>query len=100
MQSGPSTKLISLFFQLNSLWAALKTIFYGSLFGLFAGFKCGRSLLLNYPSFFSGGAVTKEGPSKEMAEGTTFHMTLVRKCVCLAANAAIHDFYQLLPSSA
>ena len=38
-----------------------------------------NTLLLPHSRFFSFGAVSKDGPSKEMAEGTNFEMTLLGK---------------------
>ena len=38
---------------------------------------CYNTLLLPHSRFFSFGAVSKDGPSKEMAEGTNFEMTLL-----------------------
>ena len=63
--------------QVPSMFYALLTIFAGMIFGILAKFSGGRYLLENYPSFFSFGLVSKDGPSKEMAENTNFVMTLV-----------------------
>ncbi|XP_040568153.1 saccharopine dehydrogenase-like oxidoreductase [Lepeophtheirus salmonis] len=63
----------------SSLWVAIKIMIVGILFGLMATKKFGRSLLENYPRFFSWGAVSKSGPSKKMADGTDFKVTLIGK---------------------
>ena len=65
-------------FQMSSLFYAMMTILCGAVFGIFAKFAFGRSLLEKYPGFFSLGSVSKEGPSKEMADNTNFFLTLVR----------------------
>jgi len=56
------------------------TIFFGVVFGMLAKCGCGRSLLMKFPGFFSGGTDSKDGVAKEMAENTNFIMTLVRIC--------------------
>ena len=40
-------------------------------------YKLSMTQILPYSRFFSFGAVSKDGPSKEMAEGTNFEMTLL-----------------------
>jgi len=60
-------------------WNAVLTMFVGLIFGLLASSKFGRSLLENYPGFFSFGAVSKKGVPKEKADGTNFEMTLIGK---------------------
>ena len=62
--------------QFSSLISALLTIFIGIFFGLLAKYKPGRYLLEKYPKFFSLGQVSKEGPTKRMAENTNFEMKL------------------------
>lgn len=68
---------IGVYVRLPSFFAALVTIFFGLIFGIFAKFEFGRYLLETYPGIFSGGAVTKEGPSDEMTKDTDFHWTFV-----------------------
>ena len=60
-----------------TLWGAALTILVGIMFGILAKFKLGRDLLEKYPKFFSLGAVSKEGPSRKMAENTNFELTLI-----------------------
>jgi len=55
------------------------TMLVGLIFGLLASSKFGRSLLENYPGFFSFGAVSKQGVPKQKADETNFKMTLVGK---------------------
>ena len=62
--------------QFSSLISALLTIFIGIFFGLLAKYKPGRYLLEKYPRFFSMGMVSKQGPTKRMAENTNFEMKI------------------------
>lgn len=62
-----------------SFVAAVLTILCGAVFGLLCKTSYGRHLLEKYPKFFSAGLFSKEGPSREMAEGTTFALTLIGK---------------------
>ncbi|XP_023332513.1 saccharopine dehydrogenase-like oxidoreductase, partial [Eurytemora carolleeae] len=55
------------------------TMLVGIVFGILASFKFGRSLLENYPGFFSLGAVSKQGVPKAKADETNFTMTLLGK---------------------
>jgi short subunit dehydrogenase-like uncharacterized protein len=48
----------------------------GMFFGFLAMYKAGRWLLEKYPAFFSMGMVSKQGPTRRMAENTNFEMTL------------------------
>ncbi|KZC07632.1 PREDICTED: saccharopine dehydrogenase-like oxidoreductase [Dufourea novaeangliae] len=59
----------------NSLFTALTTIIFGVIFAALSKFEFGRNLLLKYPSFFSCGYVSYEGPSKNVMENTHFAMT-------------------------
>jgi len=60
-------------------WNCLLTMLVGLIFGLFASFKFGRSLLEKYPGFFSFGAVSKQGVPKQKADETNFELTLIGK---------------------
>ncbi|KAH8267324.1 hypothetical protein KR018_006892, partial [Drosophila ironensis] len=51
-------------------------IFFASVFGLMAKFNVGRKLLLGYPGFFSGGLVSRNGPSEASMERTYFRLTI------------------------
>ncbi len=62
--------------QIGSLLNGLILGFFGILFGIMATFEFGRRLLEQYPSIFTGGLVTKEGPSKEMVKNTNFEYRL------------------------
>ena len=62
--------------QFSSLISALLTILIGIFFGLLAKYKPGRYLLEKYPKFFSMGMVSKQGPTKRMAENTNFEMKI------------------------
>ncbi|XP_074094878.1 saccharopine dehydrogenase-like oxidoreductase [Cotesia typhae] len=64
---------------LSSIWAVISVACIGGLFSLMTKCKCGRSLLLKYPKFFSGGLASHEGPSPEAMEKTYFSITLKAK---------------------
>ncbi|KAL7727007.1 hypothetical protein ACLKA6_010050 [Drosophila palustris] len=49
---------------------------FATIFGLMAKFQFGRTLLLKYPGFFSGGFVSRDGPSEARMEKTYFRMTM------------------------
>lgn len=61
----------------KSLLAMLVTLFFGAVFGILAKFECGRNILLKYPSFFTGGYVNHEGPSKNVREHTNFKIKFI-----------------------
>ncbi|CAG5101085.1 Similar to SCCPDH: Saccharopine dehydrogenase-like oxidoreductase (Homo sapiens) [Cotesia congregata] len=61
---------------LSSIWAVISVACIGAVFSLMTKCKCGRSLLLKYPKFFSGGLASHEGPSPEAMEKTYFSITL------------------------
>lgn len=65
------------YMEVPSLLAAIAVALFGLLFGLLANFKFGRSLLLSYPRFFSGGFFSKEGPTEEQIKGASFQITFV-----------------------
>lgn len=49
------------------------------MFTFLAGRSWGRSLLLNYPGFFSRGMISHEGPSQQQMDETTFETVLFCK---------------------
>lgn len=49
----------------------------GLLFATFALFECGRKALKKYPSFFTVGAVSLDGPTRNQVSESSFEMTLV-----------------------
>ncbi|XP_076641028.1 saccharopine dehydrogenase-like oxidoreductase isoform X2 [Halictus rubicundus] len=63
----------------KSFFSMLLTIFFGAVFVTLAMFECGRNLLLKYPSFFTGGYVSHEGPSKNVRENTHFSIKFEAK---------------------
>jgi short subunit dehydrogenase-like uncharacterized protein len=67
---------IMCFAQFSSLFSALMMMLIGMFFGFLAMYKAGRWLLEKYPAFFSMGMVSKQGPTRRMAENTNFEMTL------------------------
>ncbi|XP_051867624.1 saccharopine dehydrogenase-like oxidoreductase [Pristis pectinata] len=47
----------------------------GFFFWCFTKCKLGRNLMIKYPEFFSCGYFTKQGPTKQQMEGTSFSLT-------------------------
>lgn len=68
---------IQCYAQVSSLFYALMIAFFGIIFGILAKFSFGRTLLEKFPGVFSAGAVSKQGPSREVAENTNFTLTLI-----------------------
>ncbi|XP_076224526.1 GTP cyclohydrolase punch [Nomia melanderi] len=63
----------------KSLFAVLMTIIFAAVFALLSRFECGRSILLKYPTFFTCGYVSHEGPSRKVQENTHFKFTFIAK---------------------
>lgn len=59
----------------RSLLSVLLVSFLGIIFGILTKFSFGRSLLLQYPKFFTLGFVSHEGPSEENMKKSKFSMT-------------------------
>ncbi|XP_037730814.1 saccharopine dehydrogenase-like oxidoreductase [Drosophila subpulchrella] len=59
-----------------SWFAASVVVLFASVIGILAKFSFGRQLLLKYPSFFSGGMASREGPSEARMERSFFRMTM------------------------
>ncbi|GFW15550.1 saccharopine dehydrogenase-like oxidoreductase [Trichonephila clavipes] len=60
------------YIKMHSFPIALCYVFFLSVFGFLSMFSFGRSLLAKYPSFFSAGAFSTEGPTRQQVmEGTT-----------------------------
>lgn len=59
----------------ESFFKTLTIALVGVIFGLMVKTSITRRLLLNYPSLFSFGLVSHEGPSDEARANTFFHMT-------------------------
>lgn len=60
----------------GSIMAVLKLAMIGLVVSLMAKFECSRNWLLKYPSFFSGGFISHEGPSEEAMEDLKFGMII------------------------
>jgi short subunit dehydrogenase-like uncharacterized protein len=80
---------IQSYFTVGSFFGIVMIMLAGMMFGTLAKFKFGRTLLETFPKFFSFGAVSRDGPSKEMADNTNFEMTLIGKG--WREKAAMHD---------
>lgn len=61
----------------NSFVESLLLCLFGLMFGLLCSFKWGRQLLEQFPGFFSGGMVSKAGPSRSQVEEASFSMTFL-----------------------
>lgn len=64
---------------LPSLWVVLLYIVYGTIFSFLAGQVWGRKLLLEYPEFFSGGIFSKEHPTEDQLNQSSFEIILRSK---------------------
>ncbi|CAG7733382.1 unnamed protein product [Allacma fusca] len=67
---------IRAYFKSGSLFPTAVIILVGLIFGIFSRFKAGRHLLEKYPEFFSLGAVTRDGMSKDEMDDAEFKVTL------------------------
>ncbi|CAL1280525.1 unnamed protein product [Larinioides sclopetarius] len=57
---------------MSSFFSALSMIFLFSIFGFFSLFSFGRNLLAKYPTFFTAGMFSSEGPTRKQGmEGST-----------------------------
>ncbi|OXA64880.1 saccharopine dehydrogenase-like oxidoreductase [Folsomia candida] len=61
----------------KSLFEMMCLVIGGMIFGVFVQFKIGKYLLERFPTFFSAGYVTHEGPAPEEMDKLTFTITLV-----------------------
>jgi hypothetical protein len=66
-------------FAIPSLSIALMMAFYFSLASFLVRFDFGRSLLLKYPKFFTGGVFSHEGPTNEQIQSTSFVSTFTAR---------------------
>lgn len=62
---------------MGSWLAAIGMGFVGLIFVVLSYFKFGRQLLEDYPHIFTFGNVSKDGPSREQVNETSFQMILV-----------------------
>jgi short subunit dehydrogenase-like uncharacterized protein len=66
-------------FCVSSRWALLLLTIFGSLFRLLTVWALGRWLLLTFPGLFSWGIFSRQGPSQEQLEKTSFSILLIGK---------------------
>ncbi|XP_068135645.1 saccharopine dehydrogenase-like oxidoreductase [Hyperolius riggenbachi] len=59
----------------GGLLSVIKLMFAGFFFLLFTTFSFGRSLLIKYPTFFTFGYLSKEGPTQKQMDESSFSMT-------------------------
>jgi len=67
------------YFTVPNFLTLMGLLFVGAIFGVFASFRWGRSLLEAYPSFFSFGAFSRVGPTREQLRDTSFRTIIVGK---------------------
>ena len=66
---------VQTYFTLKSLFSVLTTAIFGLIFVMLSKYEFGRNLLLKYPTFFSGGYISREGPKPEILDNTRFSIT-------------------------
>ncbi|KAM3931203.1 saccharopine dehydrogenase-like oxidoreductase [Leptodactylus fuscus] len=59
----------------GGILSVIQLMFAGFFFVLFTKFSFGRKLLIKYPKFFSFGYFSKEGPTQQQMEESSFSMT-------------------------
>mmetsp|Transcript_19846 Transcript_19846/g.19172 ORF Transcript_19846/g.19172 Transcript_19846/m.19172 type:complete len:532 (-) Transcript_19846:143-1738(-) len=64
---------------LSNMYTVAATSFYGSIFSVLSSNSWGRSLLLSYPEAFSDGIFSKDGPTQEQLDNTSFQMHFFSK---------------------
>lgn len=69
----------SAYVTLSDIYTVAATSFYGSIFSVLSSNSWGRSLLLSYPETFSDGIFSKEGPTQEQLDNTSFQMHFYSK---------------------
>ncbi|XXQ32870.1 Saccharopine dehydrogenase NADP binding domain-containing protein [Plasmodiophora brassicae] len=62
----------------STVWLCLYLLL-GSVFSVLARFRWGRYLLLKFPSVFSAGLVSRQGPTEQQVKGTRFALTFFGK---------------------
>lgn len=67
------------YFGWRSAGIALLVALFGAVFVLLTKFALGRRLLLAYPGFFSGGLVSRQGPSRKHIAASSFAITFLGK---------------------
>lgn len=65
--------------KVGSVFNLIGMAIFGVVFSMFAKFSFGRYLLETFPSLFSGGLFTKNGPTRKQIAGSSFTMTFVGK---------------------
>ncbi|CAO3636739.1 unnamed protein product [Cunninghamella echinulata] len=70
----PPTVQFSAYFLIPSFWIAMLYYIYGFIFAFLASSPWGRQLLLAYPERFSAGVFSKEHPTQEQLQQTSFEI--------------------------
>ena len=66
----------SMYSCIGGLWNLFLLIVFGGIFKFLATKSWGRTLLLKYPKFFTGGMFSHEGPTKKQLDETSFSITM------------------------
>ncbi|KAI8081336.1 saccharopine dehydrogenase [Halteromyces radiatus] len=74
--SMPPTVQFTAYCLLPSLWVALVYYLYAFVFSFLASSPWGRQLLLRYPEQFSAGVFSRDHPTQEQLQQTSFEITL------------------------
>lgn len=75
VKAGESAANVAVVFTLPSRFYLTLFQAYGFVFQFLASKPWGRDLLLRYPGLFSNGMFTREGPSEQQLQATTFSFT-------------------------
>ncbi|KAJ8724224.1 hypothetical protein PYW08_015698 [Mythimna loreyi] len=67
------------YFKTGTLGRSILTVFNGLILLMMSKSECTRKYLLNHPKFWSGGYVTKEGPTENVMKNSHFTFDLVGK---------------------
>jgi len=65
----------------NSFLNKIRSAIFGGLFNTFVKFKFGRKLIIKYPSFFTGGGFSHEGPNEAQRKQASFQFEFYGKGV-------------------
>jgi len=70
---------IQTYFSVPDMLHVAGIILMAIIFAILSMFDTGRRLLESYPSFFTFGAFSKDGPSRAQIDSTSFSLTLIGK---------------------
>lgn len=70
---------VQTYFTVQSFFAILQVLVMVSIFGVLSLFNFGRKLLTSYPEYFTFGAFSRQGPSRQQIDETQFEMLIKGK---------------------